>query len=83
MLNAVAIKGILEQLLNHSPTPTVGIYSNATYWQQIAGRWSSLSVPEWIATGTPDPPGCPAGFAAGPVWLKQSTDGILDVDMVC
>jgi hypothetical protein len=68
MLNAVAIKGILEQLLNHSPPPTVGIYSNATYW---------------IATGAPDPPGCPAGFAAGPVWLKQSTDGILDVDMVC
>jgi LysM repeat protein len=83
MLNAVAIKGILEQLLNHSPPPTVGIYSNATYWEQIVGHWSSLSVPEWIATGAPDPPGCPAGFAAGPVWLKQSTDGILDVDMVC
>ena len=83
MLNALAIKGILEQLLSHSPTPTVGIYSNATYWQEIAGGWSSLSVPEWIATGAPDPPGCPVGFAAGPVWLKQSTDGILDADMVC
>jgi LysM repeat protein len=83
VLNAVTIKGILEQLLGHSPTPTVGIYSNATYWQQIAGGWSSLSVPEWIAAGAPDPPGCPAGFAAGPVWLKQSTDGILDVDTVC
>ncbi len=83
LLNALAIKGILEQVLNHSPTPTVGIYSNATYWKQIAGRWTSLSVPEWIATGAPDPPGCPAGFAAGPVWLKQSTDGILDVDTVC
>jgi LysM repeat protein len=83
MLNAAAIRGILEQLLTHSPPPTVGIYSNATYWQQIVGRWLSLSVPEWIATGAPDPPGCPAGFAAGPVWLKQGTDGTLDLDTVC
>ena len=36
---------------------------------------STLSIPEWIATGAPDPPGCPRGFAAGPVWLSQSTDG--------
>ncbi len=83
VLNVAAIRGILEQLLAQSPHPTIGIYSNAGYWQQIAGRWSSLSLPEWIATGGPDPPDCPTGFAAGPVWLQQSTDGLLDRDAVC
>ena len=82
-LNVAAITGILEYLLAASPRPTVGIYSNDLYWQQIVGRWTSLSVPEWIATDAPDPPGCPAGFAAGPVWLAQSTDGALDRDTVC
>ena len=47
------------------------------------GGWSSLSLLEWIATGGPDPPGCPTGFAAGPVWLLQSTHGLLDRDTVC
>ena len=83
LLNVAAIRGILEQLLSRSPHPTIGIYSNASYWEQIAGRWSSLSLPEWIATGGPDPPGCPTGFATGPVWLQQSTDGVLDRDTVC
>ena len=83
VVNVAAIRGILEQLLARSPHPTIGIYSNAGYWQQIAGRWSSLSLPEWIATGGPDPPDCPPGFAAGPVWLQQSTDGLLDRDAVC
>ena len=82
-LNVAAITGILERLLTQLPRPIVGIYSNDVYWQQIAGRWSSLSVPEWIATDAPDPPGCPAGFAAGPVWLAQSVDGPLDRDTVC
>ena len=82
-LNAATIKGILDHLLTHSPQPTVGIYSNANFWLQIVGRWSSLSVPEWIATGAPDPPGCPAGFAAGPVWVSQSTDGQHDSDKIC
>jgi LysM repeat protein len=82
-LNAAAIKGILEYLLTQSPGPTIGVYSNETYWEQIVGRWRSLSVPEWIAIQAPDPPGCPTGFAAGPVWLAQSTDGNLDRDTVC
>ncbi len=82
-LNIAAISGLLEQLLAQSPHPTIGIYSNVAYWQHIAGGWSSLSVPEWIATGGPDPPGCPTGFAAGPVWLQQSTHGLLDRDTVC
>ena len=82
-LNAATIKGILDHFLTHSPQPTVGIYSNANFWLQIVGRWSSLSVPEWIATGAPDPPGCPAGFAAGPVWVSQSTDGQHDSDKIC
>ena len=83
ILNVAAIKGILEQLLNQSPHPTIGIYSNQAYWQQIVGRWPSLSVPEWIATGAPDPPGCPPGFAAGPIWIAQTTDGLLDRDTAC
>ena len=83
ILNAAAIKGLLEHLLTMSPRPIVGIYSNQAYWQQIVGRWTSLRVPEWIATGAPDPPGCPTGFAAGPVWIAQTTDGLLDRDTVC
>jgi LysM repeat protein len=82
-LNAATIKGILEHLLTQSPHPMVGVYSNVGFWRQIAGAWSSLSVPEWVATGAPDPPGCPSGFANGPVWLSQSSDGPLDVDTVC
>jgi LysM repeat protein len=82
-LNAATITGLLEHLLTQSPAPTVGIYSNDAYWQQLVGGWPSLSVPEWIATNAPDPPGCPTGFAAGPVWLAQSTDGVLDRDTVC
>ncbi len=83
VLNAAAIRGVLEHLFTQTPRPTVGIYSNEAYWQQIVGRWSSLSVPEWIAPVGPDPPGCPTGFAAGPVWLAQSIDGALDSDTVC
>jgi LysM repeat protein len=83
VLNAAAIRGILEHLFTQTPRPTVGIYSNDVYWQQIVGRWSSLSVPEWIAPVGPDPPGCPPGFAAGPVWLAQSINGALDSDTAC
>jgi LysM repeat protein len=82
-LNAATIRGILEHLLTQSPHPVVGVYSNASFWRRIAGGWSSLSAPEWVATGVPDPPGCPSAFAAGPVWLRQSIDGRLDVDTVC
>ena len=82
-LNAATIKGILDHLLTQSPHPVIGVYSNAGFWLRIVGNWRSLSVPEWIATGAPDPPGCPSGFAAGPVWLSQSTDGRRDVDTVC
>jgi LysM repeat protein len=82
-LNAATIKGILERLLGQVGHSVVGVYSNAAFWWSIVGRWSSLSVPEWVATGAPDPPGCPAGFAAGPVWLSQSTDGRLDTDKAC
>ncbi len=82
-LNAATIKGMLERLLAQAGHPAIGVYSNAVFWRSIVGRWSSLSVPEWVATGAPDPPGCPAGFAAGPVWLSQSTDGRLDTDKAC
>jgi LysM repeat protein len=82
-LNAATIKGLLDQLLTQTPHPLIGVYSNAGFWQRIVGNWRSLAVPEWIATGAPDPPGCPTGFAAGPVWISQSTDGLRDVDTVC
>ena len=81
-LNAATIRGILDYLLTHSRA-RIGIYSRADYWRAIAGDWSSLSVPEWVASGAPDPPGCPLGFAAGPVWLSQSSDGQRDTDTVC
>jgi LysM repeat protein len=82
-LNAATIKGILDHLLTQTPHPLIGVYSNANFWERIVGGWRSLSVPEWVATGAPDPPGCPSGFAAGPVWLSQSTDGRRDLDTVC
>jgi len=82
-LNVATIRGLLTHLLTQSPRPVVGVYSNAAFWQRITGGWRSLSVPEWVATGAPDPPGCPAGFAAGPVWLSQSTDGRVDADRAC
>jgi LysM repeat protein len=82
-LNAAAITGILDYLLINSTQATVGIYSNTAWWQQIVGPWSTISLPEWIATGAADPPGCPNGFAAGPVWLSQTTDGPHDLDQVC
>jgi LysM repeat protein len=82
-LNVAAITGILDHLLTQSPHPLIGIYSNARFWHRITGGWSTLSVPEWIATGAPDAPGCPQGFAAGPVWLSQSTDGKHDQDTAC
>jgi len=82
-LNAATIRGILDHLLTPTPHPLIGVYSNAGFWRRIVGGWRSLSVPEWIATGAPDPPGCPSGFAAGPVLLSQSTNGRHDVDTVC
>lgn len=82
-LNDATVRGILDHLLAQPGHPLIGIYSNASFWHLIAGGWSSISVPEWIATGAPDPPGCPSGFAAGPVWLSQGIDGARDVDTVC
>jgi LysM repeat protein len=82
-LNAATIKGIIDHLLTQSPHPVIGVYSNVSIWRRIVGPWTSLSVPEWVATGAPDPPGCPAGFAGGPVWLSQSTDPRLDLDTAC
>ena len=82
-LNVAAIMGILDYFLTRSSHPPVGIYSNPRFWHRITGGWSTLSIPEWIATGAPDPPGCPRGFAAGPVWLSQSTDGQQDQDTAC
>jgi LysM repeat protein len=82
-LNVATIRGILERLLERPGHPAIGVYSNAAFWRSIVGRWSSLSVPEWVATGAPNPPGCPAGFAEGPVWLSQTTDDLLDTDTAC
>jgi LysM repeat protein len=82
-LNVATITGILDNLLTQSPPPTVGIYSNTDFWLQIVGLWSSLDLPEWIATEAQNTPGCPTGFAAGPVWLSQSTSGLHDIDQAC
>jgi LysM repeat protein len=82
-LNAATIKGMLDRLLAQTSHPVIGLYSNQSFWRQIVGGWTSVSLPEWVATGAPDPPGCPAGFAAGPVWLSQSVAAGLDVDTAC
>ena len=82
-LNTATIQGMLEQLLSQSPHPPVGVYSNANFWSRIAGDWTSLSLPEWVATGAPDPPGCPSSFAGGPVWVSQSSNGGYDTDTAC
>lgn len=82
-LNAATITGILDHFRDAPSHPPVGIYSNASFWRQIVGGWSSPDLPEWVATGAPDPPGCPAAFAAGPVWLAQSHGRELDLDTAC
>ena len=82
-LNRATIRGILDRLAGRSTHPLIGIYSNAAFWRQITGGWSSLSVPEWAATTAGGPSGCRSSFAGGPVWLSQSSDGRLDRDTVC
>jgi LysM repeat protein len=82
-INVTTIRGALEHLLTQSPQLTVGVYSNANLWLEITGGWSTLAVPEWIATGLVDPPACPAPFSAGPVWLAQGTDGESDTNEAC
>ena len=82
-LNIAAIEGLLDHLLSQSTHPLIGVYSDASFWHRIVGDWTSLSVPEWIAPAAQDPPGCPSGFAAGPVWLNQSNNGELDLDTAC
>ena len=52
-LNIAAIMGILDYFLTRSSHPPVGIYSNPRFWHRITGGWSTLSIPEWIATGPP------------------------------
>lgn len=82
-LNVATLSGILDEFLDESPQTEVGVYSTVSAWRHIAGDWSSLSVPEWVAPSSPDPFGCEAGFAAGPVWISQATDGTLDTDTAC
>jgi len=82
-LNVATIEGILDRLLAQAGHPMIGVYSDASFWHRIVGDWRSLSVPEWIAPAAVDPPGCPLGFAAGPVWLNQSSNGELDLDTAC
>jgi len=82
-LNSATIKGILDYLLTQNPTPTVGIYSHPSYWPKITGNWTTLSLPQWIATSSPDPPGCPAGFTNGPTWLTQHATTTQDLNTTC
>ncbi len=83
-LNVATLKGMLAHFLEQSPRPAIGVYSNAAFWRRLTGGWSAPTVPEWVATGdAPDPPGCPASFAGGPVWLSQRVVGGRDVDTAC
>jgi len=83
-LNRATLEGMLVTLLTRQSV-SVGVYASPLPWKRITGGWRVLSLPEWIATGPPGVPGCSLPFAAGPVWLSQSTPdrGRHDNDIAC
>jgi len=83
-LNVATIRGFVAVLLAQQPKPLVGIYSAPSWWRRITGGWRSLALPEWIPTGVGGVTApCGAGFANGPVWLRQTGSARLDVDVAC
>jgi hypothetical protein len=71
--NASVIQGAIDAL--QAQNITVGLYSSAGQWQQIAGAFAP-GLPNWVAgaSGPADAPGyCSAdhAFAGGTVWLAQ------------
>jgi LysM repeat protein len=83
-LNRATVEGFLATLLSRQ-SAGVGVYASPVTWADLTGDWRSLTLPEWIATGPVNPPGCPPPFAAGPVWLGQHTPdkGRTDADTAC
>jgi LysM repeat protein len=83
-LNRATILGLVSTLLAQDPRPVVGIYSGTGYWRGLTGAWSSLPLPEWIATGSEvDAYGCGIAFSGGPVWLSQHAASRRDHDRSC
>jgi len=83
-LNAATVQGLIAGFAVTDPAAVVGIYSRSSWWNEIAGGWRpAASTPEWIPRATGDPPGCPASFAAGAVWLSQGGGASIDTDTAC
>jgi hypothetical protein len=87
--NRLVLMGVFDYLTAHRIR--IGIYSYAAGYREIVGTWA-LTYPEWIPTGTHVDADRAArcklpGFAAGPVWLTQTTRDItaydIDDDSVC
>ena len=75
MLNAARSRGSSSSCLPSRRRRWSAIYSNASYWPRIAGNWPSLSVPEWIATGAPDPPDVRPASPPGPSGSARARTG--------
>jgi hypothetical protein len=87
--NRLVLTGVFDYLSAHHIR--IGLYSYANGYREIVGSWA-LTYPEWIPTGThvdaDRATRCnQPGFAAGPVWLTQTTRAItaydIDDDSVC
>ncbi len=92
--NASVVKGALLGL-DQEGLSSVGIYSSRSEWSSVTGKSGySPDAPEWVSDwGTNEPPFNPAqycngyGFASGPTWLVQYTNGAttdgFDGDYAC
>lgn len=62
----------------------VGIYSTASMWNKITGKYQN-GLPSWVATSaTSAPSSCPASFTGGSTYLVQYNNGSgFDADYSC
>jgi len=81
--NARVIAGAIDYLKHEGVT--VGIYSNPSQWQTIAGSYSP-GLPVWTATApsaAQAPTFCSRGFGGGTVMLVQYLSGSHDANYAC
>jgi hypothetical protein len=83
--NAQVIQGAIDYL--KSQGRTVGIYSTAKQWGEVAGNFSP-GLPVWVA-GAPDANSAPGycaqsyAFGGGSIWLVQIAGDDFDTDYAC
>ena len=83
--NDQVVQGAIDFL--KSEGRSIGIYSTAQQWSQVAGTFSP-GLPVWVA-GAPDAGSAPSycdaahAFGGGTVWLVQYVVGDLDTDYAC